>query len=584
MQVSIIHARFLQVGVSGIRALMALCACLTMLLNSIDSHADTAPQPALELQRQQQREREMRKELEPREDVRLPREGISVDTQDIPEGEKPCFVINTIRLAGESAERFQFALQDATHGDDPALGRCLGVLGINAVIARVQHAIIAKGFVTTRVLAGSQDLSAGELVLTLIPGRIRKIRFSADASARRHLWNALPASPGDLLNLRDIEQGLENLKRPPTADAEIQIEPATDAGAKPGESDLVIHYRQGFPFRLTLSADDGGSETTGKTQGGMTLSGDNLLALNDLFYYSVNHNLDHRNNGGRGTRGYTAHYSLPFGYWLLALTTSKNHYKQSVAGFSQDYVYEGESSNAALELSRLLYRDNRRKTTATLQAYLETSRNYIDDTEIDVQRRRMAGWQASSAHREFFGAATLDVKISYQRGTGMLNAMPAPEERFDEGTSRPKIAHTEASLDLPFTLAGLSLRYQGGWRAQWNRTPLVPQDRFSIGGRYTVRGFDGETILSAERGWLVRNDLGLALGESGQQIYLGIDYGEVGGQTAGLLLGRRLAGAVAGLRGGYKALYWDLFAGGALKVPDGFPTGGVSGFNLSFTY
>ncbi len=41
--------------------------------------------------------------------------------------------------------------------------------------------------------------------------------------------------------------------------------------------------------------------------------------------------------------------------------------------------------------------------------------------------------------------------------------------------------------------------------------PLITQDRFSIGGRYTVRGFDGETTLIGERGWLLRNDLGLSL-------------------------------------------------------------------------
>ena len=33
--------------------------------------------------------------------------------------------------------------------------------------------------------------------------------------------------------------------------------------------------------------------------------------------------------------------------------------------------------------------------------------------------------------------------------------------------------------------------------------------------KFVVRGFDGESFLSAERGWLLRNELALALGESG---------------------------------------------------------------------
>jgi len=44
--------------------------------------------------------------------------------------------------------------------------------GINAVLGRVQNAIARRGFVTTRVLAGAQQLQSGTLVLTLVPGRV----------------------------------------------------------------------------------------------------------------------------------------------------------------------------------------------------------------------------------------------------------------------------------------------------------------------------------------------------------------------------------------------------------------------------
>src|SRR5205807_7530831 len=148
-----------------------------------------------------------------------------------------CFPISRIVLSGDSAERFQFALRSVTQGDDPAVGRCLGTRGINLVLARVQNSLIAKGFVTTRVLTPPQDLKSGELVLALVPGRIRDIRFAPGASERGTYWNALPASRGDILNLRDIEQGLENFKRVPSAEASVQIEPAQAVDALPGESE-----------------------------------------------------------------------------------------------------------------------------------------------------------------------------------------------------------------------------------------------------------------------------------------------------------------------------------------------------------
>jgi filamentous hemagglutinin len=36
---------------------------------------------------------------------------------------------------------------------------------------------------------------------------------------------------------------------------------------------------------------------------------------------------------------------------------------------------------------------------------------------------------------------------------------------------------------------------------------LLPQDLFSIGGRQTVRGFDGNSVLSGDQGWLVRQEI-----------------------------------------------------------------------------
>jgi hemolysin activation/secretion protein len=546
------------------------------------SVADSAAQ---ELYRREARERELRRQQERTPDVRLPRPDTPSAGERIPEGESPCFPIARIVLAGEAVERFGFALQTVLESGEPIPGRCLGSRGISAVLVRIQNAIIAAGFVTTRVLAAPQDLKTGELVLTIVPGRVRAIRFASGPDPRVTLRNALPIAPGDTLNLRDVEQGLENLKRPPTADADIRIEPAQGDDARAGESDLVIEYRQKFPLRLTLSADDAGARATGKNQGGVTLSLDNPLGLSDLFYLSVNRDLGNGDSEKRGTRGHTVHYSLPYGYWTLGATASKNRYHQSVAGINQTYIYSGTGHNAEIKLSRLLHRDAARKTTASLRGYLKTSANFIDDTEIEVQRRRMAGWEAALAHREFIGAATLDGTLAWRQGTGAWGALAAPEEAFGEGTARPRIVLAEAALNHPFTLGGLRLRYGGAWRAQWNRTPLVPQDRFAIGGRHSVRGFDGENVLSAERGWLLRNDLGWALGDSGQELYFGLDHGRVGGPPADLLVGTRLTGAVLGLRGGYKDFSYDLFAGQPVSRPEGFKTARTTaGFNLTWTF
>ncbi|MGI4849263.1 MAG: ShlB/FhaC/HecB family hemolysin secretion/activation protein [Janthinobacterium lividum] len=563
--------------------------------------AATPPGPASgdEFLRQQERERVLREQLERRPDGRLPALPTPADQNALlrlPEAENNCVPIDHIRLTGDAADQFQWALAAADRladgSIDRASGRCLGSNGINLVMRRIRNAIVARGFVTAQVLAGAQDrLGAGQLELTLFPGRIHAIRFADDADPRATKWNAFPAKPGDLLNLRDIEQALENFKRVPSVEADIElVVPQDDAQAQnmaPGQSDVVIHWKQGLPFRLSLSADDSGTRATGKYQGNLTLSLDHWWTLNDLFYLSINHNLggaEFGPRGSHGTHGYTAHYSLPFGYWLLGLTSSSNLYHQTVAGASQNYVYRGESQTNEVRLSRLVYRDSARSTTLWLRGWNRNSKNFIDDTEVEVQRRRMAGLDFGITQREFIGAATLDIDLSYRRGTGALDALRAPEEAFGEGTSRPRLFNADARFSTPFLLADQRWRYTAAWRAQWNKTPLVPQDRFLIGGRYSVRGFDGENQLVAERGWLLRNDLGLALGQSGQELYLGIDYGKVAGAGTVFLPGDHLSGAVLGLRGWNSGVSYDVFIGQPLSKPNGFSTSkGVAGFMINWS-
>ena len=350
-------------------------------------HAQTDP-ATQQYQREQQRERALRRQQETTPDVRLPAES-AAPAPPLPAQETPCYPIRRVELRGEAAAGFDWLLGDEASVD----GRCLGVQGINALMTRLQNAIVARGYITTRVLAEPQDLNSGVLMLTLLPGRVRQIRLAADADPRGTQWNALPVRPGELLNLRDIEQGLENFKRVPTAEADIKLEPAQGEGALPGQSDLVISYRQAFPLRLAVSVDDSGSDATGKYQGSITLSYDNWWTLNDLFYVSVNHDLGGGHAGPRGSRGSTVHYSLPFGYWNLGFTTSSSDYHQTIAGLTQTYFYRGQSETSEIKLARMVSRDASRKTSVSAKAFLRRASNFVNDTEIEVQRRRTAGWE-----------------------------------------------------------------------------------------------------------------------------------------------------------------------------------------------
>lgn len=554
-------------------------------LNQLD-----AEQQQRQAQQQQAQESQLHSSAEVRVDTR-PQERLALSNHEM-----PCYPIHRISLIDYSPDnslqtsQFQWAFNQAAKDLKLTLPHCFGGEGMGILMKQVQNRIIEKGYVTTRVVAQEQDLRSGDLVLTVILGKVGNT-IVADSSevprfTRFQSWNSFTFTKGDLLNVRDIEQSLENLKRVPTVDANIEILPSENA-ENVGESDLKVSYTQSLPFRFNVSLDDSGSRSTGKLQGSGTFSFDNLFSANDLFYTSFTHSIKsgEDEDGSRASKNLTFYYSIPFGYWTFSASQHYSRYHQAVFGaFNQTYKYSGESNNSKLTLAYLLYRDAVRKTALSGGFWSRQSKNFIDNTEVEVQRRRMAGWEAGISHKEYLGNATLALDVHFKRGTGVRGSLDAPEEQWNEGTSRPKIITASISLTKPFSVGTQPWQWQSDWSAQWNKTPLIAQDRFSIGGRYTVRGFDGEVSLSGERGWLWRNEFAWNVNSKGHQLYWALDGGRVSSLSENQL-GHHLVGTALGLKGGWKGVYYDVFVGRPIRKPEGFRTSdAVAGFNLGYRF
>ncbi|WP_313020927.1 ShlB/FhaC/HecB family hemolysin secretion/activation protein [Atlantibacter hermannii] len=547
-----------------------------LLFTSVASSAEGVAGAEEQIIIQQQRQKALEQQLTPpKPDVRLSPPSSGFGSIDYP-NETPCFPIHKVVLSGEEKLPRWLPIQ---HLGVEAEGRCLGAQGINLLMSTLQNRLVDHGYITTRVLAPSQDLKSGVLTLVIVPGYVRQVRLTPDSDRYIQLYSTFPPREGELLDLRDIEQGLENLQHLPTVKAHMEILP----GEQPGESDIEVSWKQEKMWRLGASLDDAGTKSTGRYQGGLTLSLDNPFSLSDLLYVSASHDLDQ--GGGKGSKNYTGHYSVPFGYWMFSVTGNDYDYHQTVAGINEDYRYSGESQNLNLQLSRVLHRSGTQKTSFTYDVLVRKTRNYIDDTEIDVQRRQTSAWHIGLQHRHYINQATLDAGVSYQRGTRWFGAAPAPEEYFDEATALSKILQFNAQLNVPFAIGSQNFRYNAQYQQQLSNTPLTPQDQFAIGNRWTVRGFDGERTLNASRGWYVRNDIAWSTPLPSQEFYLGADYGEVSGYGTDYLVGTHLAGGVAGLRGYAFHTGYDLFAGTPFSKPDGFKTSNLTlGFSLNWDW
>lgn len=516
-----------------------------------------------------------------------------------------CFTINQIAdapldTAGDAdtatgsvdLNQFAFALTPLTHGKSSVLGQCLNINDIHRIVRDVQNRLIERGFATTRVFIGDQNLSGGQLVLTVVPGVIGQIKadtlnspkpiYADPTGLPANFKTALPFKAGDVLDIRQLETALENLKRVPSSDADFAIMPSETG--KVGASDVLIKYTASRKVRGSLSLDDSGSKTTGKYQGSATLSFDNPTWHNDLLYLTYSRDLGNRINKDEytnktdkgGSENYGLGYVLPIKNTVLNANASHYTYHQTVAGVNQDYLYSGDSDNISLNASHLVHRDAKSKTWLTMDGFTKSQKSYIDDTQIDVQRRKISGWTAGIRHETRLGQSQLNTDISIQRGTGAFNALTPPESLFNEGAARTPIYKLNLNFATPIKISNnYQAGYQANLKAQYAQEALVPSERMSIGGRYSVRGFDGERALSGDIGVILRQDVSFPIKQSNHSLYLALDAGSIAMQNKEqdkLLLGHTLVGGAIGIKGQIKPfkLNYDFFAGHPIRQPKYF--------------
>ncbi|MDR2674782.1 MAG: ShlB/FhaC/HecB family hemolysin secretion/activation protein [Opitutaceae bacterium] len=555
---------------------MALAFCAA-------GRSQVAP-PGSQADREEIRRRQQQEQAEQRERLEQPR----VELQSraaaatpsaaatIPESPDGFLIERVILDTGAGRRRFPWLAAIASRYE----GKRLGMAGMQHAIRALSNACIEHGHVTTRVLLPEQDIAGTRtLRLVVVPGTVGKISVLSAAAgdaaghpagAWKHggTWrNAFPARAGGLLNIRDIEQGLEQMKRVPTQDVTMDLKP----GAQPGESDVIVSRANRFPLRGHIGIDNSGDKNTGRWQGSATAFWDNPLLLNDLF--SLTYNGAVATASGQGTLGNNITYSIPFGYWTAHASYNAYDYHQTVQGYTSDYESSGKSRGAELRVQFLARRDQNSKTTAQARVSHRRNRNYIDGIELEVQRRDTTTFEIALQHQRNMGPMLLDTSIAFRHGVPWFNATrDTPPRAKDAPTNRYHALTADATLRYPVALGPLRLAATSALCAQLTGDTLFGSEHFSIGGRYTVRGFDGRQTLGAEKGLTLRNDFSHALWRTGQSLYVALDGGHVTGPSSRYLSGGTLAGCALGLRGGWKSFYYDATVGRPLYKPAGLHT------------
>lgn len=538
-------------------ARFALSVLAASLLAATPVGAQT---PADELLRQREQQRqalEAQRQAARPDALKAERDGD--DREVMPFDESPCFAIKQVQLDGALSFTFFGAQVDAI------AGRCLGVRGVQALQRQLQGALVKRGYVTTRVLVPEQNLAAGRLRLQIIPGRVAGIAHDGDAAGL--IAAALPTRSDGLLNQRDLDQAIENLRRLPSQRTEIDIRP----GDNIGESQLLFKHPgvndSEKRWRLLTSLDNAGSKATGRTGASFTLGVDSPLYLYDQL--TLTHNRNAQSADEFGNRGTSLAWNVPFGYWNVSAGANRYAYLQTIAGFSGPIRYSGNSRGADLGLGWVAHRDASTKTSLAAKLIQRESRSFIEDVEVEVQAKDAAAYELSLSHRRHVGEAVADATFGARGGLAGHSPKPGVIVGVPDYDGSYSVFFANASLTVPLRVGGVPLRYQGQLKLQKSQGVAPPSEFFSIGNRYSVRGFSGELSLAAEHGVFLRNELAweTKLSDARIELYGALDAGTVRGANTQQLAGNTLAGGGLGVRARWRGANVDLAVTAPIKQP-----------------
>lgn len=285
---------------AGLLALL-LCSVSGFAQAQTPSDVEAAARQAERLQNemnqriQQQRLQDLQSEQPPTRlqvPVQPPRQRESTVCRDIDTVE----IVNATLLS----ERVRRDIQESYQG------RCLGVAEIEQLLADVTAAYMSRGYVAARAYLPGQDLSQGKLVIEVEEGRLERIDINDGDKRSISPGNVYPGKVGEPLNLRDLEQALDQINRLASNNATMEILPGTE----PGDSRVRFNNQPGRPYRLNLTYDNSGQKSTGRNQLGINVGLDNPLGFNDFL------SLTHRRaqpyeSGKRSSYFNNASYVLP---------------------------------------------------------------------------------------------------------------------------------------------------------------------------------------------------------------------------------------------------------------------------------
>ena len=400
--------------------------------------------------------------------------------------------------------------------------KCLNQQHIQNILKRINNKYLEKGYITSKAYLKSQDLSLGTLHINILEGKVENITLNGEE--RSEIKTAFPSLKDNILNLRDIEMGLEQINRLYRNQAKLSLQP----GGKEGYSHIEINNQESKPIFTTASIAGDGIDSTGKEVGSLNLFADNLLGFNSQINFGINGAL--KQSSAKRSLGYSLGFSIPYGYFLFSAGYNEFLYRSTIYGENDDYISSGISNGYNYNLDYTPWRDSQSIFKVNLALNLQQNLNFIANELIKVSSYKTTSAQLGFNLSHNLENTQLNANFAIHKGLSLFDPVINSTDKNQKAQFLKYTAFLSTNADLTFYEVPLHLTSL--LSGQYSNDKLHTPELFSMGGTYSIRGFQYMSYYG-EIGSYIHNDLNYEYNTNifdkkvNLKPYIGLDMGVV---------------------------------------------------------
>lgn len=362
----------------------------------------------------------------------------------------------------------------------PYEGRVIGADELLEVRDLVTRHYIEHGYINSGALIPDQQVIDGVITLKIVEGELTSLDIYGTTRLRPdYIGERVRLGTGPPLNVNTLQERLQILQENPLIE---RINAALAPGARPGESELNVDVVESRPYQLSFIFDNRRPPSVGAEQGTVRAEHLDLTGRGDLLRGSFSKT--------DGLNDYFVNYQLP----VTARDSRVGiYYEQTDADVVEDPFEDldikSKSKTLGLQFRHPLYRKPGEEFTVGALFERKRSRTYLLDqlfsfapgvdngksdvsalrlTQDWIQRQRdhvVAARSVFSFGLNIFGATHNDSK---------------PDGKFFTWLGQFQVAQRLPGSNTEFILRA---------DAQLTQDPLLPMEKFVVGGMDTVRGY-----------------------------------------------------------------------------------------------